>query len=148
MIDAYYLSIDGGQGEVARPVQPLAPLLRRILQELEDLHPAGYLDAGCALLDLSGTARTSFLDAIEYQRKQTLRDRSLHDFSIWVDNAKCGITCVFAPNEAALELHDQLATLCWPKHQQGGDQWIGFGFLVDALRLLNACLVLAPKQGG
>jgi hypothetical protein len=146
IIDAYYLSIDEGKSTVARPSQPLTPLLRRILRELEDLRPEGYLEAGCTLLDLSETARASFLDRIEHQLSRTQLDRSFHDFSIWIEGANCGITCVFAPSEAALELHDQLTALCWPKHQRGGNQWIGLGFLVDAPRFLNACLVFSPKQ--
>jgi hypothetical protein len=149
LFDAFYLALDSqSPQELSRPVQSIPPLLRDILQELEDQHPLGYLDAGCALLDLSGHARASLVETIETQRQRTLMDGCFHDFSAPIEAAGTGITCMFARRERALELHERLVNHCLRKMQDhSSKQWIGFGFLVDAPRQLNSCLVFDSNRG-
>ncbi len=143
--DAFYLALDSqgqSQQDIPRPVQSIPPPLRDILQELEDQHPAGYLDAGCTLLDLSGHARASFIETIETQRQRTLMDSGFHDFSAPIKAAETGITCMFALRTNALELHERLVNHSMHKMQEhSSKQWVGLGFLVDAPRLLNSCLI-------
>jgi hypothetical protein len=149
MFDAFYLALDSQSSqEPSRPIQSIPPLLRDILRELEDQNPQGYLDAGCALLDLSGHARASLVETIQSQRQRTLMDSGFHDFSAPIEAAGTGITCMFARREHALELHERLVNHCLHKiGDHSSILWIGFGFLVDAPRQLNSCLVFDSNQG-
>ena len=149
LFDAYYLALDSQSSqEPSRPIQSIPPLLRDILRELEDQHPQRYLDAGCALLDLSGHARASLIETIETQRQRTLIDGGFHDFSTPIEAAGTGITCMFAPREHALELHERLVNHCLHKMGDHSSKlWIGFGFLVDTPRQLNSCLVFESNRG-
>ena len=154
--DAYYLALDNtdqGQQDPPRPVQPIPPTLKRILLGLEDQHPAGYLDAGCTLLDLPSLARASFIETVEIQKQRTLTDGSFHDFSAPIEAARTGITCMFALRLYALELHEWLVNHCLHKMEEHSSKlWIGFGFLADASHQLNSCqmrqskFVLVPKH--
>ena len=75
-------------------------------------------------------------------------DSSFHDFSAPIEAAGTGITCMFAPREHALELHERLVNHCLHKMGDHSSKlWIGFGFLVDAPRQLNSCLVFDSNQG-
>lgn len=117
-------------------------------QAFEEQHPQGYLDADCALLDLSGHARASFVETIQSQRQRTLMDSGFHDFSAPIEAAGTGITCMFARREHALELHERLVNHCLHKiGDHSSILWIGFGFLVDAPRQLNSYLVFDSNQG-
>jgi hypothetical protein len=148
LFDAYYLALDNqSQQNLPRPVQPIPPLLRDILRELEEQHPVGYLDAGCALLDLSGHARASFSESVEIQRQRTLMDCGFHDFSLPIEAAGTGITCMFALRIYALELHERLVNHCMLKMQEhSSKQWVGLGFLVDDPLQLNSCLIFDSDQ--
>ena len=148
--DAYYLALDNtdqGQQDPPRPVQPIPPTLKHILQGLEDQHPAGYLDAGCTLLDLPSLARASFIETVEIQKQRTLTDGSFHDFSAPIEAARTGITCMFALREYALELHEWLVNHCLHKMEEHSSKlWIGFGFLADASHQLNSCQVFESNR--
>ena len=117
--------------------------MRQILIELENNRPTRYLEIACAFIDLSFTARESFVELFTKQRERTLQDQLLHDFTFQFERGDAYITCMFAPRRQAYELGKRLANYCaLKKYQMKSDFWIGLACIADEPTLLQGSIVL------
>jgi hypothetical protein len=133
VFDDYYFYVTGQRDTPApKPVQPMPEIMRQVLAELEALHPPGYLEAACTLLNRGGDTREKFAELVVRYREAALADRAVHDCTLGFDKPSFGITYMFAPRERASELEARLETYCnLKKYQTQSQLWVGFGCLAD-----------------
>lgn len=133
IFDDYYFFITGQRNSpVEKPSQKMPPLMQVVLRELEVQHQEGYLDAACALMDMSGQNREDFFRYCEEFRRKTLKDRGIHDISIPFSKGGFGVTFMFSPIERSSEFPDRLIGYCqMKKYQTKVARWIGFACIAD-----------------
>jgi hypothetical protein len=74
--DDYYFYVTGQRKTpVPKPTQPMPQIMHQMLVELENYCPERYLEVACAFLDMSFTARESFVELFTRQRECTLQDQ-------------------------------------------------------------------------
>ncbi len=141
--DYYFCSTGQRKTPVPKPTQPMPEIMHQMLMELENYRPPRYLEVACAFLDMSFTARESFVDLFTQQRERTLQDQLLHDFTFQFERGDTYITCMFAPRRRAHELEKRLANYCTlKKYQTKSNLWIGLACITDDPSLLQGSIVL------
>jgi len=144
VIDDYYFYITGQrQKPVEKPSQPMPQVMRDVLLELDTKHNEGYLDAACALLDMSGKNREELFDYCQKFRLKTLNDREIHDITIPFSKAGFGITFIFTPFERSSEFPNRLISYCnMKKYQTKIDRWIGIACIADTPGWIDYSIVI------
>ena len=134
--DEYYLAEVGRRSKpTKKPRQQMPSQLRKIVRELEEDQPENYVSVVCALLDLDGSGRRSFVRFLDRTEKAVRKDGKMHDFTITYDYGgdTRGVTVTCGLNVDPAELHQRLITYCvLKKYQQKCGSWIGLGRLVSA----------------
>lgn len=104
--------------------------IKQIIDELEQLHPEGFINFTNAILDLNHENRITLIKSIEKVCSLTKKDNRVHNISFLTGNKKSGIT-IFSQN-GKVKLFERMAfhsTI--KKYQSKADSWIGFG--IDVL---------------
>jgi len=149
VFDDYYFYVTGQrETPVPKPVQPMPEIMRQVLVELEALHPSGYLEAACTLLNMGGDTREKFAELVVRYREAALADRAVHDCTLGFDKPSFGITYMFAPRERARELEARLETYCnLKKYQTHSQLWIGLGCVADESGWVHMGVTLKEPWG-
>jgi hypothetical protein len=141
-LDAYYLWQQGLRKKPARkPGQKMHKELRRVLDQLDQTRPSGFVEASQILLDFGDQGRKAFGQGLAQQRRRSAGDGTFHDLTIGHDGPpKVGVSVMTAPPAAHRdELLDRLRTYCAAKkYQLGADVWLGFGSIAQAKRSFHA----------
>lgn len=142
--DDYYFTEMGWRSNPApKPRQQMQPEFRQVIQELEQNHGEGYVEAVCTLLDLDGKGRRTFLRAVRRMTDRVRRDGALRDYTFLYEFAgeKRGLTVMCAADPALLQ--DRLTKYCLvKKYQQKSNTWVGLGRLPHLSGLFQLVVVL------
>ena len=117
---------------VAKPRQPMPSFMRKLLAELEEQHPPGYLTGALILLDMSSQSREEFARAAEMQRRRSRNDGKNHDVTLPFKDLSMGVTVFTTKWLPADKLQARIVTYChFKKYELQADRWAGFGILAD-----------------
>jgi hypothetical protein len=133
IFDDYYLHVLGYRTTPApKPSQPMPDIMRQILRELENIHPSGYVDAACALLNMGSDSRELFAKSAQERRGLTIKDGRTHDFTLGFTEAGFGVTYMFELSKDSPELCQRLRDYClMKKYQTRSSLWVGIGCIAD-----------------
>jgi hypothetical protein len=125
--DYYFFEMGMRTKPVAKPVQPMPELMRKIILELESRHDSpGFSEAVMQLLDWGDETRKKFVQLFNRIRKMTRRDSGTHDFTLVSTEDGAGITCFSSTPQGAEEAFSRLARYVEAKkYQQKCDMWLG-----------------------
>lgn len=132
--DDYYLFESGQRKTPAtKPIQPMPPLLRKIILELEGCpDQSGHSEIVLDLLNGSGEARRQFVANFEMIRSRTRRDRKIHKFTLSTSQLSSGISCFSTTLKDAEKCLDEMAAyVCSRKYRQKVNKWYGLLTIVD-----------------
>jgi hypothetical protein len=147
--DDYYFYVLGYRTTpVPKPSQPMPDIMKQILYELENIHPSGYVDAACALLNMGFDSRESFAKTAQKQRGLTIKDGGMHDFTMGFTEASFGVTYMFGLSKDSPELYQRLQSYCMmKKYQTKFDVWVGIGCIADQPGWAHMGIVLKEPWG-
>jgi len=128
-IDAYYYYKHGIRSKPAeKPRQEMPRRFRRVLEQLDQGRPVGWLKASLALLDMDGYSRDQFAEWLAGLGWESDRDGKFHDRTLIFGND--GVTLMSAPRDRAHQLTRRLHDYCHAKrYQQHAQTWTGFGLV-------------------
>lgn len=145
-IDAYYSYGNGTRKELApKPSIQLAPLVRKIIDELEIGQSPGYTDAVFQLLELSCETQRELETKFDDCRRLVRRDGKPHDVTAIANNGKLGVTFV-ATKIAGFQANcEKLGSYIDRKLQStGADSWVGLISVVGEPKLVHAWTLAIP----
>jgi len=137
--DQHYLY--GGEA----PQLKIEKEIKTIIEELEQLRPAGFTRLTNTLLDLSHKSREDLIKFIRYISFLTTTDGRRHDFSILTENNGVGLTGFSQVGRE--DLLENLSAYCMlKKYQCQADCWIGLGIdVLDPRRLIHEYFISEGK---
>lgn len=142
-MDDYYLHEMGVRKTPAKkPSQNILTLMGQVIEWLEIERPHGYSDAVCVLLDMGKKARKQFEQSFHGIRKKAARTKGLHDFTMYSEESKTGLTVVAA---ATLPIED-LITRLQDTYEQKRRQYSYKRWLFFANQVHPSGLILAMNM--
>jgi hypothetical protein len=145
-LDAYLMHKTGvRRRQASKPRQQLPRRLQQVLQDLDRMRPAGWVEGSLALLDMDGEGRKFFDHLTAEVRRQARKDKQAHDAS-WI-GADLGITLMCLPAGRRQELSSRLSDYAQAKrHHQRRERWFGFGRVVDDEAIVTAFVAVLPPH--
>lgn len=142
-MDDYYLYEMGVRKTPAKkPSQKVPPLMRQVIEWLEAERPHSYSDAVCVLLDMGKETRKQFEQSFHRIRKKATRTRVLHDFTMYFEGNKTGLTVIAATTLPIEDLTTRLEEYSEQKRRQGSFKcWL---FLAN--QVSQSGLILAMRM--
>ncbi len=141
-LDAHYMYDDRYEGEQPPiPRQHMPASMRKMLRELENSRPHGYLHVSLALLDLSWEARDKLFTNIEELIRRTTLDGTNHNMTMLLDDGQSGLTFMCDVDRDSLQKHLRAYCLL-KKYQSHRSNWVGIGKLVGTDNLLDEAIVI------
>jgi hypothetical protein len=142
-IDAYYAYKHGNRKSPApRPSMELAPLIRRIIDELETENAIGHSDAIYQLLELSPETQRKFSSAFDDRCRLVRKDGRPHDVSVIANDGKVGVTllgtksCDFEDNCQWLRKYVDNKV-----QSTTAESWLGLASIIGEPKLIHAWTV-------
>jgi hypothetical protein len=140
-LDAYFLWRHGLRTKPAKkPTQKMHREFRRVLEQLDEVRPKGFVEASLTLLDFGAEGRRAFGQGLAQQRRRAAGDRTFHDLTIGVDGPpKVGVSVLTAPEALRKELPERVRVYsAAKKYQLHADLWLGFGVVAGAKQAFQA----------
>lgn len=131
--DYYFFELGLRKTPASKPVQPMHPIFRKIILELDARHKSdGHSEAVLQLLDWNGSTREDFVRLFERVRRLTQRDGYTHDFTLGFSKVKTGMTCFSTTSRKADQAWERLEPyIRLKKYQTHADEWLGLLTIVD-----------------
>lgn len=148
--DDYYMFLSGERRKPApRPRQPMPEVMRRLLDEMDQLHPPGYLVASLFLLDNASDARNQVAGVMHKLQGLVRKDGMVHDFSVFRETpVREGFTVMVGDVRSRKHLEQRLAAYAkLKKYEFQAERWSGLGLVVGADRKLQVatyCALIKP----
>lgn len=147
-LDAWYLYSQGRRTTpAAKPRQALEEATVAMLDFLAERRPAGWVPAGCTLLELSGDTREALHDQLGQGRKRALERGAAQRGTLGFQDARepfliCWVVC---PDSWISQLEAQLRQLVEERFRQLGEQrTLAIGLAASTSRPFDAMLVVEP----
>ena len=108
-----------------------------LVKQVKETGLPGFTDALFLLYDLSGEGADNLINAIDQTKQKTLMDNQMHDFSMFFEKGKIGVSFISIA-DTQKKLEKNLMSLCIArKYKTRADIWLGLGSIASSPNIIN-----------